>query len=384
MKRSRLSLGLLCLMLLVGITAPASADVGVLPGAPNQPILVETDASLPHCTADQIQSVQAALPTYNPSNTSGFVTVSGSQFMLGTTPFYPRGVNYYPVLYPWRRFLTEMDVNAITPELDLIRSEGFNTLRIYLWNEALFQCIGSGAIPIPDRFQRLDNFIQAAAQRGFRLIITLNDMPDLTAFPLYNNPNFIQAQTTFIVTRYRSEAAIMAWDMRNGGDLDYGTENNYQGPFTRQQVLTWLWQTSQLIHAYDPNHLVTAGWVHDAESTLSYVDFPTFHHWEGPDTLALNLSRLRSFTGKPIMIGGIGFTTFQRSEEEQAQLLGQSVDILEAEGVPGWLIWTAFDFPLDRTCVGSGCVSADNRDHHFGLWRTDYSAKPAVAEIPLN
>jgi len=156
-------------------------------------------------------------------------------------PLNVRGVNYYPARSPWRRFLTQSDLSEVERELLILKAAGFNTLRLFLWNAALFQCPPAGVTPKVDAFTRLDTIIQAAASQGFYLIMTLNDLPDLDVFPLYTNPTHVQEQTRFIVERYRDEPAILAWDLRNEGDIDYGSIASFgQGRFNRDVVLNWL------------------------------------------------------------------------------------------------------------------------------------------------
>jgi hypothetical protein len=185
----------------------------------------------------------ADLPNYAPSNVTEFVRVQESRLVIGDADYPVRGVNYYPARYPWRRFLTRTDLDMVRFELDLLRDAGFNTLRLFLWNGALFAC-PDATLPVSDAFLRLDTIIHEAAARGFRLIITLNDLPDLDERPLYANPSHVQEQTRFIVERYRDEAAIMAWDLRNEGDIDYGTHSAFAARFARQEVLSWLSTTA--------------------------------------------------------------------------------------------------------------------------------------------
>ena len=64
-------------------------------------------------------------------------------------------------------FWLESDMDIVRQELTLLRDTNLNTLRIFLWNEALFQCFGSGAIPNPSHFQRLDAFMQIARRIEF-------------------------------------------------------------------------------------------------------------------------------------------------------------------------------------------------------------------------
>jgi endo-1,4-beta-mannosidase len=236
-------------------------------------------------------------------------------------------------------------------------------------------------VPKVDVFQRLDSIIEMAAARGLRLIVTLNDLPDLEDYPLYTDPVHTRVQTAFIVQRYRDETAILAWDLRNEGDIDYGSINLLNTRFPRHVVLNWLAQTLQQVRALDSNHLITAGWLFDAEATAPYVDFVSFHHWQDASELERRIQTIRAATDKPILLEEFGFSTFRVSEEEQARLIGENIAMTVEYGLLGWLVWTAFDFPLDATCIVPACPSQDNAEHHFGLWRTDYGAKAAVEVV---
>jgi len=333
------------------------------------------------CTQEQINNANALTGTYTPSGTTGFITLQDNQFMLNDEPYAVRGINYYPAQYPWRRFLVESDLEIVRQELTLLKEANLNTLRIFLWNEALFQCFGSGAVPNPAHFQKLDAIIQLAAELDFRLIVTLNDLPDLENYPLYHNPPHNAQQTAYIVSRYREEAAILAWDVRNEGDIDYGTHPNLLGHFERETVLNWLEMTGDNILAIDNNHLITAGWLYDAESTAPYVDFISFHHWTDSADLAERIATIQAATDKPILLQEVGYATFMRTERAQANDLDEVLTAAEDADLLGWLVWAAFDFPTDASCYPSPCQSPNNQEHYFGLWRTDYTPKLAVEVI---
>jgi hypothetical protein len=326
---------------------------------------------LPTCTPQQIAASLAAVGDYQSSPLTDFIEITGSGFTLNDEPYPVRGINYYPARYPWRRFLTETDTTALHTEFTLMRDAGFNTLRIFLWNEALFICPGSPAVPHPDHLQRLDTVIRLAADYDFRLIVTLNDMPDPT---LYTNPPHVQQQTAFIITRYRDEAAIMAWDLRNEGDIDYGTHHAFPAIATREEVLDWLDTTAQQVRALDSRHLITAGWLYNPEDTIPYVDFISFHHWTPAADLPARLTPIR--TTKPILLQEFGYSTQRLTPDQQARMISEV--IAESQSLAGWMIWAAFDFPLDRSCYPSPCQSPDNQEHYFGLWTSDYTPKPAL------
>jgi hypothetical protein len=356
-----------CIALLVLVCACSTAP----------PALVTTQETPSECSGVNANEGDS-FPAYIPSLMSTFVTLADGQFWVADTVFQARGVNYYPARFPWRRFLTESELDVIKDELLLLRTVGFNTLRLFLWNEALFLCSGENALPNSDAFNRLDAVIHESAAQGFRLIVTLNDLPDAA---LYTNPAYNQEQTRFIVERYRNEAAILAWDLRNEGDIDYGSNDALgRGRFARGDVLNWLRQTAELVRGLDSQHLITAGWLHDSESTAPYVDFLSFHHWDNAGRLRDRITALKG-AGKPILLEEFGYSTYRVSPEEQSRMIVEAVRVSDAENLLGWLIWTAFDFPLDATCIRPACPSQDNAEHHFGLWYPDYTPKPIIQAL---
>jgi len=337
----------------------------------------ESASAAADCTAAD------TLTAYEPTDEdTPFVTLGGGRFRVGDAVYAAKGVNYYPSRYPWRRFLTRVDLQTVTEELALMRSYGFNTLRIFLWNTALFACPTLNDVPNTAAFGRLDAVIHAAADQDFRLIVTLNDMPDFGAVPLYTNMDVVPAQTRLIIERYKDEPAILAWDLRNEGDIDYGSNDALgRAAFPRDDVLQWLSETSALVRSLDSHHLITAGWLHDSEATANAVDFISFHHWTDAESMVKRVDEIRAKTDKPILLEEFGFSTFRVTPEDQSRLINDVALAAESKNLLGWLVWTAFDFPLDATCVEPACPSVDNAEHHFGLWNTDYTPKPVLEPL---
>ncbi len=368
------------LIMLATCAAGSVMRTGALPGGemsqarPNTPVPVQLTA----WSAQHARQAMSALPPYVPRSTDDFVRVSSRGFVSGGQAFRIRGINYFPARAPWRRFLTASDPAAISQELDLIRATGFNTLRIFLWYNALFDGSGSGAVPVPGAFARLDTILNLAADRDLRLIVTLNDLPDLTNTPLYTRPETAAAQTTYIVSRYRDEPAILAWDVRNEGDLDYRS-----GEFSSTAVLDWLARTAGQIRRIDPNHLITAGWSSDTRATENVVDFLSFHHYLPQGLLGPRIASLKASTKKPIVLEETGFSTLDGGEALQSLLLHATLTAAEDNDLGGWLVWTAFDFAPDVTCIPPACPDTDNRQHHYGLWRADYTPKWAAGMVQV-
>lgn len=322
-------------------------------------------------------------PTEEP-DTALFVKAEGDQLLLAGEPFKVKGVNYYPRQAPWQRFLQEADPSQMTEELDVIKEAGFNTIRVFLWYEPLFTCQPEDAIPNEDTFALLDTLFDLANERDLKVIMTLNDLPDLVFRPLYTDWAHYDAQTIYVVRRYRNEPNLLAWDLRNEGDLDYGARSgrDVDVDFSEVEVLDWLAHLSELVREHDPHHLLTAGWWGDPTATAPYVDILSFHHWTGAAALQKRIADYQSRLDKPLMLQEVGYHSWAespdgpRDETEQAETLAEVIGVVEAENLSGWVIWTAFDFvPVSGQPL--------NNEHFFGLWRTDLTPKPAIASLPL-
>jgi hypothetical protein len=315
-------------------------------------------------------------------DTTQFATVLGDKLAFQGQPFEVKGVNYYPRHAPWQRFLSEADAAEMAKELDLIKQAGFNTLRIFLWYEPLFTCQPEDANPNEAGFATVDKLLELARERDLKVIMTLNDLPDLVFRPLYTDEAHYDNQTVYIVRRYRNEPTILAWDLRNEGDINYGAQSSDEAKFSQQEVIAWLAHLSQLVRENDPHHLITAGWWGDPLPTDPHVDFLSFHHWTDARELQDRISRYRKESDKPLLLGEVGYHGWAESPEQpqteqaQADKLGSVISLAEEEGLAGWVVWTAFDF-----VPATG--QPPNEEHFFGLWRTDLTPKPALEALPL-
>jgi len=332
-----------------------------------------TPQPLAVCSPQHAIGAQAAIAPYVPVSAGAFASVQGSGFAIGGVPFAIHGVNYYPAQAPWQHFLINSTPDILRHDLDLIQGAGLNMIRIFIAYDALFECPGSGVVPNVAAFARLDSVIQLAAQRGLHVLVTLNDLPDLTFHPLYTEPDTAAAQTAYIVMRYRDEPAVFAWDVRNEGDVD-----TIRGYAAAHDVADWLTNTVADVRARDPHHLITAGWDDYTSDTADIVDFLSFHHWSTVSSLHERATALQAITHKPIVLEEVGYQTFGSSEATQADRLHQLLAMADSVGLAGWLIWDAFDTTPQFACVPPNCPGKDNAEYHFGLWNADGTPKQAV------
>ena len=338
-------------------------------------------AALPKPTPPACLSDMSPLPDPAPGQAADpirFIQVEQGQLYLENKPFMIKGVNYYPRQAPWERFFAEADPPAMADELDVIRAAGFNTLRVFLWYRPLFTCHPEEAIPNEAAFALVDVLFQLAAERNLKLIISLNDLPDLLYRPLYTDWAHYDAQTAYIVRRYRNEPSLLAWDVRNGADFDL---EDTPGRFSEEDILTWLAHITDLIRENDPHHLLTAGWLYDPGPTAPHVDILAFQHWEENDELQQRFVDYQTYQDKPLLLIAAGEHSWPQAsdspqdETSQANYLKQITGLAEANQA-GWVLWTAFDF-----VPAPG--QPDNHNFHFGLWRTDLQPKAVLRALPL-
>jgi hypothetical protein len=347
------------------------------PTAPHDLVTMTPDTRT--CTDDEVARILNTVPVYRPAG-GAFITLGSAGFLLNDKPFVVRGVNYYPALTPWQRF-PGTDLAVVEHDFTLLRQAHVNTIRLFVRYDPLFTCPGYDAVPDPAALNWLDAVIRLASAHGFRVILTLNHLPDLRTQPLYTG--YTLPQTEYLVSRYRDEPAILAWDLRDSGDADYTPFDDSPAPATRAQVLDWLARTAAAVRQIDPNHLITAGWAKDSEGTIPLVDFVSFQHYGDEKALRRRIAELRGYTDKPLLLIAFGFSTFAASEIDQARGLRAVAEAAEVDHLAGWLVWTMYDFPTNVTCWPEPCASLDDARHHYGLWNADGSRKLAADALDL-
>ncbi len=327
--------------------------------------------------------IPQSVPSSNETpDRSKYVTTQGNHLLLDQQPFKIKGVNYYPRFAPWHQFLVEAKQEDIIAELSLIQLAGFNTIRIFLRYEPLFTCAPENAVPVDAVFAKVDALLDLARQHHLKVIVTLNDLPDLYYRALYTDWAHYDAQTIYIVRRYRNDPNILAWDLRNEGDLDYGASSNSKAQFSQDEVIQWLAHVSRLVRDNDPYHLITAGWWGDPTATAPYVGFLSFHHWSTPEILQTRITQYQQTNQKPMLLEEVGYHSWaaapqdSRDLQSQAGILERVIDTVEQSKISGWMIWTAFDFAPQNDQPAT-------YEHFFGLWQVDLTPKPALKALPL-
>ena len=299
-----------------------------------------------------------------------FVRTSGSSLLLNGQPFEVRGANYYPSRHPWDRFWPEYDQRVIDRDFAQFAAWGLNTVRVFV----RFDQFGGGAGSATS-LDKLANLLQEARRHGLFVIPTLFDFHSE-----YQPSGWAQddLQTVALLTRFRDDPAVLAWDIKNELDLDYPRHG-------MSAVNAWLVHELSVARQVDRNHLLTVGWAtaEDALTSPVTVDIVSFHAYDPLPRLATSYAALRQRnTDRPLLLEEFGSTTWSATEtsanmeREQARYLSEVLDFLATSDAAGFAMWTPYDFENVPSDVGGPSRIA--REAEYGVVRVDGSAKPSL------
>ena len=315
-----------------------------------------------------------APPAAGSSGRSGFVTRSGTRLMLDGEPFQVYGINYYPRVTPWDRFWINYDPAEIDRDLTAIRSLGLNTVRTFI----PFEQFG-GPKPDPVMLDRLQDFLDRVDANGMKALPTLFDFrTDYRPLLWPESDRHLER----ILTRFRDHRAILAWDMKNEPNNDYSSNG-------AEVVDAWLAHTARLAHQYDPNHLVTIGWLNPraASNLADEVDFISYHFFSPAEELPAGYAALRAAVpDKPILMSEFGLPTWNswifphgHTEAEQASYYADILRTMRTTDSVGTAVWTLHDFSYVPKQVTGGQPWRIGPELQLGVLRADGTPKPAAA-----
>lgn len=310
--------------------------------------------------------IARALPQIAKIN-SGSILINGQRIALA-------GVNYYPQAAPWTAFWPTYTPAQTTVDLQRIRALGLNTVRIFLSYEDF-----GGSVVTAERRAQLTDFLDQAAAAGLYVIVTLFD------HHTDHHPATWAADAHHLATLvpyFAEHPAILAWDIKNEPDRDYG----YNG---QPLVDAWLRFVAHHVRWHDPNHLITIGWsTPEAATGLSdVVDFVAYHYFDEPTSYLARIGVLQQAVGnKPLLLEEFAFSTWNSpwypgyNELEQANYYAAMLNSHQLTASLGYLVWTLYDF--DAVPLAEFHYPWQRATQaHMGLFRRDGSAKPAAALV---
>ena len=306
-----------------------------------------------------------------------FVRVEDSRLVVGADSHSVtlKGLNYYPGDHAWATW-REWDEQAIRGDFQRMADLGSNTARVFVtlgdWQQGDYSAA------------KMDTVLRIADTQGMRLLVTLFDgyrkypAPGWDAWPGADDlaANDERAYLKAVVAPFAGDPRILGWDLSN--EPDVVSEREWLWLDHASNRLDWLTRIAAQVRALDGNHPLTVGLalaaaVPVAEGRLTrLVDFISFHYYSRNypgRSLRDVLLELRSWTDKPLLVEEAGQSSAGEgagSEEAERAFYANTLPDA-AEGV-GLLGWTLHDFPNH----------AANSEGHYGLYRSDDTAKPAI------
>ncbi|KAJ7325838.1 CEL4a mannanase [Mycena albidolilacea] len=289
----------------------------LLPGVGTSTVSSSSTSTVSSSTSKSTTTTSSTT-TSSPPSATGFVTTSGTKFMLNGAKYTLFGSNaYWPALLGYSS--TEIDqafADIVGSGATTVRTMGFNEVTsangiyFHLWN-GKNATVNTGA----NGLGALDVLVASAKAHGIRLIIALtNNWSDFGGMDVYTsqllgsgqphdafytNPTVIAAYKTYIqavVSRYVNEPTVMAWELANEPRCA-GTNTIASAACNTTTITTWSADISAFIKSIDKNHLVAIGdegffnqpgnpdFVYQgtlgvdfaANMKISTIDFGTFH-----------------------------------------------------------------------------------------------------------
>lgn len=316
-----------------------------------------------------------------------FVRIQGDQFTYKGQVVRMKGSNYYPRDHMWADMWNSWDWTEIVREADLMQGLGLNCVRILVpyWNGGW-----GGPNPPADRLQKLEDLVNMLGQRGIRSCVTLFDWE--TSFPAAGTSTERDhlSYVSAIVGRLKNNPNVFMWDVKNEPDhpANIGGVDNWDGTASKSKIVDWLHRMCDACRAIDPNHPASAGlrWWQNINDVMDFVDVAIFHsYWPN---VAQEIDEARSYMGanqKPILCEEFGWPTnpnpcnrdgrliYDYNEDQQLYLYTLHLTEFQNKGIAGCIQWMTFD-------ARSYTTNQDETfEKFFGLWRYDYSLKPAGA-----
>lgn len=314
-------------------------------------------------------------PSLAPARTTppaNFVQVQAGELVVNGAPLPVAGINYYPKAAPWNLFWPEYKTPDTIHDLAAIQALGFNTVRIFV----SYADFGADAVTA-SALTKLTHLLNQAQALDLKVIVTLFDHH---TDHRVDNWAADERHLAALIPPFANHPAILAWDLKNEADRDYGLNSQ---PLTA----AWLRHVATTVRRHDPNHLLTIGWSNPEAATAlaDLVDVVSFHYFDEAATYHKRVTQLLTAVNpKPVLLQEFVLSTWNsfwphgHSEAEQAHYYAELLRHHRTLPMAGYLVWTLYDF--ERITLPEFSLPWQRASQaHMGILRADGTPKPAAA-----
>ncbi len=345
--------------------APTPAAASTTPAPTSEPTPIPTPTATPIPTA---VPTNTAAPTPAPVDVSSFVTRSGGQLLEGGSTFRFHGLNLYNINGDGDCGYWIPNLNT---ELDAIGSSA-NVVRGWF-----FQYLATNHATGARDWTKMDATLATLRAHGIRVIATLADQwgaceaaaprSQLTQAWYQSGyktvpydadvSNSYREWVAEIVTRYRNDPTILAWQLMNEATAVSDASGSCPNQDAAAAALQgWAADMAGLVKSIDPNHLLsigtsgstqcgTTGSRYQALYATTGVDICESHDYTAPtvsisDGILFEIASCVSLN-KPIFVGELGITgsSVGGSLTERATLFAAKFGAQMVAGMAGELVW---------------------------------------------
>lgn len=276
------------------------------------------------------------------------------------------GINYIQSNNPWIGFTHHIENEEYLDELKKIDHLGINTIRIFL----NYHDYGKEYVS-PRQLQYLESFLNSCHTFGIKTVITLFDF--YGDYRINDWPH-TASHAQQIVSAIKDNPSIIAWDLKNEPDLDFG----HRG---KGEVIDWLDFMTKHIKSIDPLHPITIGWssIDHVDTLKDKIDIISFHYYDEVNLLDQKLKRIQS--DKPIWITETGVPSYKGiwnlySNDNQVAFLKEITETCKKANVQPF-IWTLNDFEQVPVEVFGRKPWINAKQKNFGLMNIEGQLKPS-------
>ncbi|WP_222915760.1 cellulase family glycosylhydrolase [Natrinema sp. SYSU A 869] len=336
----------------------------------------------------------ATEPTTDPDDLA-YVETDGTEFVVDGEPVYFNGANNF-----WITDNYEGTKQCVDDVFDLFQDLGIDLVRFWAHGEGKDGPLSLQPEPgeyNEDALENLDYLIEAARERGIRLIATLVDnwdheggmlqyaewagaesryefytMDETRGMYRDHVETILTRENTYSGIEWREDPTIALWELANEPRLEQSDVpaemDNLEPPEHRETLGDWFADISEYIKDLDGNHLVSTGseghyygtWEDDypnddwdgqdyvGHHSIDTIDACSFHlypdHWDFPleDGAAYIRDRVvdaHEEIGKPAYLGEFNVDTQQHGLETRTEFLDEWYDVADEYDCNAVLPW---------------------------------------------
>ncbi|HEX5202468.1 MAG TPA: glycosyl hydrolase [Actinoplanes sp.] len=277
-------------------------------------------------------------------------------------------VNYYPSTAGWSRMWSGFDATKVDADLAKAQAMGATGVRAIV-----FPATFGYPAPSTAYTDRLATFVKLAAAHKLSVKLTLFDWWDG-----YADVAGSTAWATALLKPYRNDPRVISVELQNEFDATDAAKVGW----ARKMVPAMRSAFPTMPLTFSVNGTAGAAGMAEIKSALAStpIDYYDFHFYGNSErALAMIRQAQAAVSPAPIVIGETGLNTLQNTEGEQAAFLARVFAAAGAAGVRSVAPWTLTDFAPGT--IPDSAVAELPAQYHYGLYRTNGTAKPAAAVV---